>query len=209
MNFKLLFCLQLPAAPKQCGLNIYRRITVCLSFNPYSLRSNKPRSWSDSWLQKRLKTPQRGHWDLPDHSSGAFSTGCFREPFPASFKRRGTAALAYQGPCFIRHFGTAQLSDTEPQVLGGPHCAPGLGIWIAAGNPTAGPSLLNNRHQGTATTQHQCHRWGTDNVCHFSLTSSTPNHLFWSQQQLFQFNTVSTLVEQKCPPIPYKRTKDT
>lgn len=39
-----IFCLRLPAAPKQCELNIYRRVTVCLSFNPYSLRSNMSRS---------------------------------------------------------------------------------------------------------------------------------------------------------------------
>lgn len=66
----------------------------------------------------------------------------------------------------------------------------------------------HSRQQGTATAL-QHHRWGTDNVCHFSLTISTLTHLFRTQQQLFQITIVSTPVEQKSPPTLYRRTKDT
>lgn len=157
------------------------------------------RAWKHHWGD--TETYQIFHLDT-------LSTGCFGEPFPASFKRRGTAALAGQDPCFIRHFGTALLNDIEPRFWGIPTVL--QRIWIAAGNAMEAPNLLNSRHQGTARTpQHQCHSWGTDNVCYFSLTNSTLTNLFWTQHQLFQFTMVSTPVEQNSLPIPYKRTKHT
>lgn len=144
-----------------------------------------PRSWNDSWLQKSLKTLQRGHWDLPDLSSGSFFHWFFWGAFPSSFKRRGTTALANQD-LFHQTLWHSCMTQS-PRFWGAPTVLQ-LGIWIAAGNAIEAPNLLNNRHQGTARApQHQCHRWGTDSVCHFSLTSSTPTHLFWTQQQLFQF----------------------
>lgn len=73
---------------------------------------------------------------------------CFGAPFPASFKRRGTAAPTSQGPCFIRCFGTALLNATEPQVLGSLRVLQSLllpslqqGGWTASGNTTEDPQL--------------------------------------------------------------------
>lgn len=179
MNFKLFFCLQLPAAPKQRELNIYRRITVCLSFNPYSLRSNMPRSWNDSWLQKSLKTLQRGHWDLPDLSSGCFLHWFFWGAFPGSFQKKLQLL-----PTKVRVSSDtlSQLYDTEAQVLGGPHCAPVRDMdcyWKC--NWTAGTKAWQEHPNTSATGGAQT------NVCHFILTSSTLTRLFWTQQQLFQF----------------------
>lgn len=138
-----------------------------------------------------------------------FSTDCFGKPFPASFKRRGTAALASQDPCFIRHFGTALLNDTKPQVLGGPHCAPEhMDCCWKCNRSTQLAEQQAPRHGENTPTP------STDSICHFSWTSFTLTHLLWTQQQLFPLNKTVPVchcfvpVEQNSPPIPYKRTKD-
>lgn len=77
-----------------------------------------PRSWNDSWLQKSLKTLQRGHWDLPDISSGCFLHWFFQGAFPSSFQKK-------------RNCSSCQPRSTFHQTLW--HCsvqwhrAPGFG----------------------------------------------------------------------------------
>lgn len=169
-----------------------------------------PRSWNDSWLQKSLKTLQRGHWDLPDISSECFLHWFFQGAFPSSFQKKRNCSSCQPRSMFHQTLWHSSAQWHRAPGFGGLHCAPELGIWIAAGNAIEAHNLLNSRHQGKARRpQHKWHRWGKDKICHPSLTSSTLTHLFWTQQQLFPFTTVPTPVEQKSPPIPYKRTKET
>ena len=145
-----LLCLLLPAAPKQCELNIYRRVTACLSFNPYSLRSNMPRSRNDSWLQKSLKTRRRRPWCLPDLSSGHFLQQLFWGSFPSSFQR-------------TRNWGSHQPRATFHPTLwhrsAQRHRAPGFGEPPMGSGARSAPTRIDSgnaaeapEHQGRVQT---------------------------------------------------------
>lgn len=180
-----------------------------------------PRSQNDSWLQKSLKTWQRGPWRSPDLSSGHSAAVVLghlsqllskeEEPqLPLAKVHVSSDALEQlcSMPQSPRFWGASVCS----RACSSPACSKVDGLLLGTQLKTLSWHSKQQRRVQTSpgVQAHAITQWGTAS-CHSGSVSPTltcPFCLSWIQQQPFQFNTASTAMAQWSPATPYSITED-